>query len=122
MAGIKIHLAVTGSGRTETDGPLSQIDRGCVKTHFGRRVGLLTGEFDVTSRLKLLYLAEINARKWGAYVFTQPRPEAVAAFDLSATEDSLYSRHSEPLQWCIGQPIDLKARLAGRRLSHCWFP
>src|SRR5215472_5674603 len=42
----------------------------CVETHFARCVGSLTGELDVISRLKCLYMAEINARKWGAYVFT----------------------------------------------------
>ena len=40
-------------GRIETDGLMSQIDRGCVKTHFARRVGSLTGELGVRSRLKL---------------------------------------------------------------------
>jgi hypothetical protein len=42
------------------------------------RVGSPTGEFDAIS---WLYVAEINAQKWGARVFTQPRPEAASHLD-----------------------------------------
>src|SRR5262249_26040371 len=50
--------------------------RGCVKTHFARRVGSLTGKFNAISRLRCVYVAEINAQKWCARVFTQPRSRA----------------------------------------------